>query len=825
MVLADEEWAQLMSETRDHFSREMYAGIQLSHEMPPVSFNPANVSDARATADVLLRHNGAVETPPAFVAQSSGAEQPVVAPPSSNSHPPADEGDFAKIRYMANVQASNIAQPWTANPPLTDLLSATTQQPAGAPPSIDFQSLIHNPFPNVQDPAGIQAPAATHYLEPIRSPTQVQPLAHENPVLDPNPPMNVQDYIDLHKPCNASRMSSALESLNELEEQVNVGFEAFSTCFEVFSKSKMLAEIARRMIRTVMQSNAGAPSNGIDPIDRSKDKYSSTNDTASIDLSKDPRPGARARLAAQKASHSRPRGHVESVNARPPTSSQPRAATRDNISATGRPSSSFRRQDSKNDHISSSGRPLSSSKHVASTPSDCPRDGTSTKQLPTSEHESYGGKSSYQTSAPSHTRQASTDDNAQRWRRHSSTKAVPNAKDSGLASSTTYSSRANGPSNTIAGMAPAYVAHRLRLLERASLPKGNINGIAYNCEARCGYPDSATESLIQCESVFHGKQPTLRQPDGTRGERGWYHGPCGNVAPEDEPNGWICPTCVQRGTTLTNNDDSDDGEDGNEYESGHGDDSEDDFHPGEDTPGESSDDDAGGDEGGEDDRHCSHETGRSQQSNTKKGGKKRRYILSSDSEDGEDDNQGDQEEILPSIEDDGQQHDEGTDGRDANDDTMFQKPVVWKTRAGDPWTEVEKEKTIKHMEDICKEGKITGEDRFRETSRRLKAEGYERYWVSVKNIWNRGLRQRSGLDERRNKRAPMTTSKQDAKTKRENKEKKEQKRRSKQSESVSSRHVRVKREYESEEEEEEEVVPAKRRRAAPHAADYFPGLK
>ena len=53
-----------------------------------------------------------------------------------------------------------------------------------------------------------------------------------------------------------------------------------------------------------------------------------------------------------------------------------------------------------------------------------------------------------------------------------------------------------------------------------------------------------------------------------------------------------------------------------------------------------------------------------------------------------------------------------------------------------------------------------GEARFEEVSRRMKIEGLDRSWVSIRNQWNRTLRLRSGFDERKNKQAPLATSKQ-----------------------------------------------------------------
>ena len=76
------------------------------------------------------------------------------------------------------------------------------------------------------------------------------------------------------------------------------------------------------------------------------------------------------------------------------------------------------------------------------------------------------------------------------------------------------------------------------------------------------------------------------------------------------------------------------------------------------------------------------------------------------------------------------------------------------------WRLFEEERAIKLMLDVRDEGVISGEDRFREVALRLCAEGFDRTWVSVKNFWNRVGRARSGFDERKNKTAPLATSKQ-----------------------------------------------------------------
>ena len=89
------------------------------------------------------------------------------------------------------------------------------------------------------------------------------------------------------------------------------------------------------------------------------------------------------------------------------------------------------------------------------------------------------------------------------------------------------------------------------------------------------------------------------------------------------------------------------------------------------------------------------------------------------------------------------------------------------------WSKHEDTECIRHMLDIRAEGKLSGEKRFDEASRRLTAEGINRSFIAVKNRWNRGLRERSGFDERKNKSQPLTTSKQDKRTKEENAKKRQ----------------------------------------------------
>jgi hypothetical protein len=76
------------------------------------------------------------------------------------------------------------------------------------------------------------------------------------------------------------------------------------------------------------------------------------------------------------------------------------------------------------------------------------------------------------------------------------------------------------------------------------------------------------------------------------------------------------------------------------------------------------------------------------------------------------------------------------------------------------WRLFEEDRAIKHMLDVRDEAQISGEARFQQVSDRLKAEGIGRGFFAVKNYWNRTGRARSGFDERKNKTAPLATSKQ-----------------------------------------------------------------
>ena len=470
-------------------------------------------------------------------------------------------------------------------------------------------------------------------------------------------------------------------------------------------------------------------------------------------------------------------------------------------------------------------------------------------------------------------------------------------------------------------MLPGSGYHRLLVKDRANLPRGHINGHGYSCEARCGYDDEAS-NLIMCESTYHETQGKLTLEDGTRCDRGWYHRPCAQVAPDEDPDHWLCPSCIRNGrTTLSkqaNGGGSDD--DGGDQEdrptADTEDNTEDEFQPGDD---ESDDNDDEDDEDDYQDSKRSHgmgkgKTGRReqpeesqhtqdeseadqddyQQSMRSHGmgkGKTGRREQPEESQRTQDESEADQDDYQDSMRSHGkgkgktgrreqpdisertqdefeaddyyqQSKNSGSKGKnimrdladeseidedeseayldkmrplstislegsrkrkqyilssDDESDDEATKPAP-KTSRGKFWIEEEKVLTMDLMHKIKAENKVFGEKRFEEVSKGLKQEGYEREWTSVKNAWNRGLRERSGFDERRNKNGPLTTSKQDSETKRRNQELKAQGRRSATTESAGTSRARLqsvspKRGFASD--EEDEVMPTKRRRASP----------
>ncbi len=447
---------------------------------------------------------------------------------------------------------------------------------------------------------------------------------------------------------------------------------------------------------------------------------------------------------------------------------------------------------------------------------------------------------------------------------------------------TTATSRLRGPAGSIEGMRNGAGFDRLLMMQRASLPKGNVDGLAYTCEAKCGYDDTAAD-FINCDSAFHRKQPRLKLPTGEYSDRGWYHRPCERIPPGLVPNTWICSSCMAKGRTSTDDHDYDDGNDSDQDDKPDADDfddgSEDEFSPGQRTPSEDSDDDDRQDENQDNYDHLDSENAdkkkrsisdvdaqnndqdvQNNEQDLYNNGEDSRdddlnsddeadeqyyyvnpitrtkpYILDVDSDsqdddlssedeadeqyyyvnpitrtkpyilDGDSDSQDEPEDDysavypdltwkLNAIVDDQDEQDDNQAPAMASSRKTRRKPSKGrkstlqslgtagasqtatpqpKTHSRQRWLEEEKEEAISLMKEIIDEGEIEGEARFEETARRMQRQGYQRGWAGVKNVWNRGLRERSGYDERRNQKGPLTTSKQDAESKRKRKEEKE----------------------------------------------------
>ncbi|OAL27648.1 hypothetical protein AYO20_09721 [Fonsecaea nubica] len=122
--------------------------------------------------------------------------------------------------------------------------------------------------------------------------------------------------------------------------------------------------------------------------------------------------------------------------------------------------------------------------------------------------------------------------------------------------------------------------------------------------------------------------------------------------------------------------------------------------------------------------------------------------------------------------------DEGEDDHDGDEDGQelgfmpYPAPahLVAASRLQHPtrsWALWEEEACIRHMLDIHRERQLKGEARFREALSRMQLQdGVTRTGHSaVKNFWNRVGRARSSFDERRNKSAPLATSKQGRRSK------------------------------------------------------------
>lgn len=576
--------------------------------------------------------------------------------------------------------------------------------------------------------------------------------------------------------------------------------------------------------------------------------------SSTIDLSRDPRPGAKALLAAQKAAE---KAQLHTFD--DPTIAQQGVpiAPSDAVQSTDRPPSgsgvSTDSRSLREPHNSSTVDPSLDYHSLAGKFGTSGNFGPSdpiAPLYPYPQSNAFAFSSIPSSAQTPHTTGQGLANNSSRSRRTSQGGAQAAAVDGSTRKARkVVSSRSSGPTDLIEGMVPGAGADRLLAIQRAGLPKGNINGKSYSCEAKCGYDDSASSQMINCDSSFHRRQRRLKLPGGNLGDRGWYHRACGGLPVDGEaPRTWICPSCMERGTVSTDGDgfdDNDDGDDGQNDNSGPdgGEDSEDDYEPGHDTPGDDSDDGEGGNE---------NEERRDKGTKKNKIANRKRYILDEDNDNQNDNQPGN---LASSTENQGQLNGRAIRKRyilDSDDESGTQKaptktqlggvskksqslgssnearthkrPV--KTEAGTIWNEEEKVMAIDFMREIVQEGKITGETRFAEIARRMRLRGHNRAWTSVKNAWNRGLRERSGIDERKNKKAPLTTSKQDNETKKRNQLEKQNRQRSSSEtdnqQSLGRKSASPKREHQSQ--EGDEVIPPKRRRAPPYDGDYFPGV-
>jgi hypothetical protein len=495
----------------------------------------------------------------------------------------------------------------------------------------------------------------------------------------------------------------------------------------------------------------------------------------------------------------------------------------------------------------------STNNHASANPR--PPAGDSASRFSLGDDQSPRNSSAY-TSTSRPVRQAPTDDNTRQIRRRSSSHQAETTTGNLPTDITRVSSRLNGPFDAIPGMAPGSGSDRLLRSQRRDLPKGIVGGESYCCEAKCGYPDWACET-ISCDSAYHRRKPQLTLPGGTKVHRCWYHKVCVGLPLDfylEEGDTWICPRCTEKGRISTDDEDYDEG-----------DDSEDDFQPRHYTP----DEDGNDDDAGNDVEHDTKDTENKKRPNYKASnhdtsGQRRRLVSVQHDDDLDEGNVGDEIEYeegyllytdkkkarstktsqnkntgtlashVSTAESQGQDDNisgnmeiNHKEGYLVHPDTKLRVQII--TNPGEPWIEDEKVLCVRLMKKIMAEVTFHGEDRFRETARCMKMKGYLREWIPVKNAWNRGLRERAGMDERRNKKAPMTTSKQDAETKRMNREKKERARMglpdtaTSSQQNASSKSSSPKREYDSD--DEDEVLPAKRRRASPYEGDNFGSLR
>jgi hypothetical protein len=652
------------------------------------------------------------------------------------------------------------------------------------------------------------------------------PYADHLPPFQPAPSTNVEQSAEGKQPAKSQPstnwgpaspttfLSCAFTTLKQLQERVTRNEHELFECNHLIRVIKFHLEGLRQSIsstngtNSVVDASDAAPStnhttSNITSSTKPPGGRPPSNNTSSsmIDLSRDPRPGARARLAAEM-----------------------------------------------------------------DLPLECSRMGNDADRLGPS-------SSSLHPLTALRSSDASMNEKVRRRRRQSSSNRAAAIGDSECEARKIAPSRSSGPSDAIEGMIPGAGADRLLGLDRVGLPKGNVNGIAYSCEAACGYSDNASH-MINCDSGLHRRQRPLKLLGGEKSGRGWYHRACGKVDKDplsmDAPKSWICPSCVRKGTTSTDDQDYDDGADDDQDDnpgSADTEDSENDYDPGQDTPGEggSDDDDDGDNDAKGDSDYNENKKLRDNGRNKKKSADKNHYRSAGDGADQDNNPDGN----VGANEGDQWQQTSGGNGNGCstnangystnvnristngdNEDATTNAPT--KSRKGTQWSEEEKLLAMQFMRHVVQEGNIFGEYRFGEVGRRLQLRGYDRDLNAVKNVWNRGLRERSGYDERKNKKAPLTTSKQDAKTKKMREDRKNaqpqrppttktqrsstskngrssttETRRSANTETdgqagARKKSVRPKRERESD--DEDEIIPPKRQRSPPYDGDRFRGI-
>ena len=92
----------------------------------------------------------------------------------------------------------------------------------------------------------------------------------------------------------------------------------------------------------------------------------------------------------------------------------------------------------------------------------------------------------------------------------------------------------------------------------------------------------------------------------------------------------------------------------------------------------------------------------------------------------------------------------GSDSTNSSRDSEVRRPFHYNIKKGTSWTFAEESVAIRLMKEMVKEGKADGDRRWKLLSRRMfKYHGIDRSEAAVKIQWNRFLREKSGIDERK----------------------------------------------------------------------------